>query len=244
MANVDEAVQFLKKDEEMGGSLFDHLSRVMLDVIVKKPNDANGMFEHISAGVRATSFVPPVPAPEGEAAAAPSKAPQLEYCAATMPLYAPPAEDAGSDLKVADIVGEAKLYEAAGVSFGADETFRLFLAIKNKSAEVGAPLKLFGKIIGTQGSYYVAYGEVASEEEIDATASEGANGINKYAYYVCAYAGAPWTKLPTISPDTVVVARKIRRFFSGDVNAPVPCYPPLPGGTEVHLLAAVVTQIL
>jgi len=90
----------------------------------------------------------------------------------------------------------------------------------------------------------VAYGEVASEEEIDATASEGANGINKYAYYVCAYAGAPWTKLPTISPDTVVVARKIRRFFSGDVNAPVPCYPPLPGGTEGHLLAAVVTQIL
>jgi len=44
----------------------------------------------------------------------------------------------------------------------------------------------------------------------------------------------------------VVVARKIKRFLTGNLSAPVPCYPPLPpidGTSEAHLLATLICII-
>jgi len=70
-----------------------------------------------------------------------------------------------------------------------------------------------------------------------------ASGVNKYVYYVCNEAGSPWIRLPHATPRHIVVARQIRRFFTGDLTAPVPSYPPFPGGTEAHLLRAQLAEI-
>lgn len=34
-------------------------------------------------------------------------------------------------------------------------------------------------------------------------------------------AGLPWVRLPHVTPAQIQVARKIRKFFTGDLNAPV-----------------------
>merc|ERR1719230_2454833 len=103
----------------------------------------------------------------------------------------------------------------------------------------------WGKIITRSGDYYVCYTEAPDEpDELDPKVMEGKAGLNKYTYYVCKYAGGEWTKLPLCTPEMIVVARKIKRFFTGDLDAPVPCYPPFPsGGTEAYLLRAQIAEI-
>jgi radial spoke head protein 4A len=78
-------------------------------------------------------------------------------------------------------------------------------------------------------------------EEVDSI--EGMEGANKYAFWVCSKIGAEWTKLPNLLPDAIIVGRNINRFFTGDLNALVPSYPPFPGGTEAHLLRTQIAQI-
>lgn len=61
--------------------------------------------------------------------------------------------------------------------------------------------------------------------------------------------GAPstWRTLPHVAPAQIVVSRQIRRFFTGNLDAVVPCFPPFPGagrqGTEAELLRAVIAVI-
>jgi radial spoke head protein 4A len=58
-------------------------------------------------------------------------------------------------------VDDANLYEWAGVSFGKEETYRLFLSIK-KFAETlpaeHAPLRFFGRVNTRTTPYYVLEG--------------------------------------------------------------------------------------
>jgi len=139
---------------------------------------------------------------------------------------------------------EANVYEWAGVNLGRTETYRLYLAIKQKATVEARSMRFWGKVIGRSGDYYVVQGEnpePPSNEDIKVL--EGLEGANKYAFWVCKHAGGAWTKLPNVAPEAIVVARQIKRFFTGDLNAPVPSYPPFPGGTEAHLLRAQIAQI-
>ena len=50
-------------------------------------------------------------------------------------------------------------------------------------------------------------------------------------------------KLPNITMAQVVVSRQIKRLLTGDLDAPVPSFPPFPG-TERNLLRALVARIV
>ncbi|XP_019949301.2 radial spoke head protein 4 homolog A-like [Paralichthys olivaceus] len=67
-------------------------------------------------------------------------------------------------------------------------------------------------------------------------------GANKFVYYVCKEPGLPWVKLPSVSPAQIVVARQIRKFFSGKLDAPINSYPPFPGN-EANYLRAQIARI-
>lgn len=67
-------------------------------------------------------------------------------------------------------------------------------------------------------------------------------GANKYAYFVCSFPGGEWTRLPDVTPAQIVAARKITKFFTGDLDAPVESYPPFPG-TERNFLRAQIARI-
>ena len=55
-------------------------------------------------------------------------------------------------------------------------------------------------------------------------------------------AGKGWVRLPGVTPVQIVVSRKIRKFFTGRLNAPVSSFPPFPG-TEANFLRAQITRI-
>uniref|UniRef100_A0A8C5Q8E0 Radial spoke head component 4A n=1 Tax=Leptobrachium leishanense TaxID=445787 RepID=A0A8C5Q8E0_9ANUR len=71
---------------------------------------------------------------------------------------------------------------------------------------------------------------------------EYGTGANKYVYFVCTEAGAEWVRLPPVTPAQIIAARKIKRLFTGNPDAPVVTYPPFLG-TEANLLRAQIARI-
>ncbi|XP_011426256.3 radial spoke head protein 6 homolog A isoform X2 [Magallana gigas] len=67
-------------------------------------------------------------------------------------------------------------------------------------------------------------------------------GLNKHVYFVCNEPGLPWIRLPHINPAQIVAARKIRRFFTGDLGEHIVSHPPFPG-LEKNLLRAQIARI-
>lgn len=52
-------------------------------------------------------------------------------------------------------------------------------------------------------------------------------------------AGKPWKKLPNVTPQQLTAARKIKKFFTGRLDAPVVSYPPFPGNESNYLRAQI-----
>ncbi|PAA62588.1 hypothetical protein BOX15_Mlig011913g2, partial [Macrostomum lignano] len=57
---------------------------------------------------------------------------------------------------------------------------------------------------------------------------EPGTGANKYAYFVCNEPGKAWIRLPNATPAQIHVARRIKKFFTGRLDAPIVTYPPFP----------------
>lgn len=240
--SFEEAKQFLRREDESGKSLYEHLSRVLTKIIVEKPANANALFEQISKELRGSESyaAPREPAAEGDVEAKrPGKEAQLGWCAMMEALYQEKEDGEGT---FPDLLTEANVFEWAGIGFGRSETYRLYLSIKTKALEEGLRLRFWGKVLGQRADYYVAQSDHPSPPE-DAKAVEGAEGVNKYAFWICHHAGGPWTRLPDATPEAILCARKIKRFLTGDLESSVPSYPPFPGGTEAHLLRAQIALI-
>ncbi|XP_056601076.1 radial spoke head protein 6 homolog A [Triplophysa dalaica] len=71
---------------------------------------------------------------------------------------------------------------------------------------------------------------------------ENHTGVNKFTYFVCQEPGMPWVRLPFVIPAQITVARQIRKFFTGRLDAPVVSYPPFPGN-EANYLRAQIARI-
>ncbi|XP_051473803.1 radial spoke head protein 4 homolog A-like [Apus apus] len=71
---------------------------------------------------------------------------------------------------------------------------------------------------------------------------ENGTGANKYVYFVCNEPGKPWVKLPPVTPAQIVCARRIKKFFTGRLDAPVVSFPPFPGN-EANYLRAQIARI-
>ncbi|CAI5784573.1 Uncharacterized protein PODLI_1B006449 [Podarcis lilfordi] len=64
-------------------------------------------------------------------------------------------------------------------------------------------------------------------------------GANKYTYFVCNEPGKPWVRLPHVTPAQIVNARKIKKYFTGRLDAPIVSYPPFPGNESNYLRAQI-----
>jgi len=71
---------------------------------------------------------------------------------------------------------------------------------------------------------------------------ENRTGANKKTYFVCNDPGKPWIKLPLVQPDQISVARQIKKFLTGRLDAAVVSYPPFPGN-EANYLRAQIARI-
>lgn len=101
-------------------------------------------------------------------------------------------------------------------------------------------IRFWGKISGTNNDYYIIEGQgdaPEDEEERGADFEKRGEGINTYTYWVTNDPLAEWFELPDITPQQLGVARKIRKLFSGNLEANVVSNPYFPG-KEKHLLRA------
>lgn len=64
-------------------------------------------------------------------------------------------------------------------------------------------------------------------------------GANKKVYFVCNDPGKVWVKLPPVTPAQIVGGRKIKKFLTGRLDAPVVTYPPFPGNESNYLRAQI-----
>lgn len=71
---------------------------------------------------------------------------------------------------------------------------------------------------------------------------ESRTGANKKTYFVCNDPGKPWIKLPSVTPAQIFGARRIKKFLTGRLDAPVVSFPPFPGN-EANYLRAQIARI-
>lgn len=264
MADFEAAKAYLQTKED-GVSLYDHLTEVLLKVITEQPKDGVVQFERISAAVKAASMLDHEPK-QGAAAAASAlgargaaegaevREAAVAKLANAGAVFTIPGEDdeageVGEGLQ--DVSDAANYLEWAGVGLSRTEMFRIGLALRALSAKSQArEMRLWGKLQGLKGDYIVAEGkidppedEVEDEKDALGNAVEATGtGANTCTYWVCAYAGAEWTRLPRVTPHQVVVARQIKRFLTGDLTAEVAGHPPFPG-TEASFARAQIARI-
>ncbi|XP_031572967.1 radial spoke head protein 4 homolog A-like [Actinia tenebrosa] len=62
-------------------------------------------------------------------------------------------------------------------------------------------------------------------------------GTNKKVYFVTTEPGKLWVKLPPVTPAQITIARQIKKFFTGRLDAPISSYPPFPGNESNYLRA-------
>lgn len=250
-SNLELAKKRLQQQDADGYSAYDHISEILLRLVAEQPDDSLELFEHLSFVIKGAR---PAAAATGNSDAEAARAAAAEWSANCLKLitgekdpeteeFIPPPDDA--DEKLEDIVHVAEDFEWAGVAIGEEEAIRLKQSMvqtlgNNESIE---QLRFWGKILGKNADYYVLEatqdGILTEEEEADSSYEPAAN---KYAYYVSNELGKAFTQLPNVSAGHISGARSFRKFFSGDLAAPVAAHPPF-AGTEAHLLRATVALI-
>jgi len=256
MSSVDfsDAKAFLMKAED-GTSAYEHLQNLVLKLVTERPSQCVGLFEHLSRTTKQTSFKPAAGydgAKYGAAAASKSAdATELKYNTSCADLFKVDEEKVAEVPPVQDLMFDLGSLEYCGVSFGPTEGYRIYMAMKNLAAKMSMlgelqSLRFWGKILGTSKDYFVCQGQYKSEDDPEPEDSKdleiNMNSPNKFTYWVCNSLADEWQQLPLVKASQIVAARKIKRFFTGDLTAPVKGHPPFPG-SELEYLRAQIAQI-
>lgn len=270
----------LSTSSKSGLNLYDHLSKVLTKILDERPADAVDIIENISQDVKMSHFDKKLDTLHNENETLPA----YELAETQKALFLQ-GHSEGADSELEEEIAESSLpnvmesayyFEQAGVGLGTDETYRIFLALKQLTdTHPIQRCRFWGKILGLEMNYIVAEvefrdGEDEEEVEEEGLAEERDNGgseagdseedelpkplykapqaipkeesrtgANKYVYFVCSEPGRPWVRLPSVTPAQIVTARKIKKFFTGRLDAAIISYPPFPGNESNYLRAQI-----
>ncbi|XP_019485045.1 PREDICTED: radial spoke head protein 6 homolog A [Hipposideros armiger] len=274
-------------------SLYEHLVNLLTKILNQRPEDPLSILESLNRTTQMEWFHPKLDTLRDD----PEMQPIYEMAERQKALFVRGGSGGGGEgeqemeeevgeTAVPNIMESAFYFEQAGVGLSSDESFRIFMALKQLVEQ--QPIhtcRFWGKILGLGRSYVVAEVEFREgeeefeEEEVEETTEggevtdapgeeegeedekvsdiipkptwkpppvipkeENRMGTNKYLYFVCNEPGQPWTRLPHVTPIQIVQARKIKKFFTGHLDAPVVSYPPFPGN-EANYLRAQIARI-
>ncbi|XP_032182283.1 radial spoke head protein 6 homolog A isoform X2 [Mustela erminea] len=273
-------------------SLYEHLVNLLTKILNQRPEDPLSILESLNRTTQWEWFHPKLDTMRDD----PELEPTYEMAERQKGLFLRSSaggegeqemEEEVAETAVPNIMETAFYFEQAGVGLSSDESFRIFMALKQLVEQ--QPIhtcRFWGKILGLSRSYLVAEvefreGEEEGEEEEVEEMMEGGEGLdphgeeegeedeekvtdvipkpmwrpppivpkeesrsgtNKYLYFVCNEPGRPWTRLPHVTPLQIVQARKIKKFFTGYLDAPIISFPPFPGN-EANYLRAQIARI-
>ncbi|XP_066559845.1 radial spoke head protein 6 homolog A [Amia ocellicauda] len=177
---VRSAKTFLLQSSPSSGlNLYDHLSAVLSRVLSERPESAVDMLETLSADVKRSSLQHR----QGTLRDQPETPPGLPLAQEQRGLF---LRRGGDDAEHEDELVETPLpnvaelaffLQQAGVGLGTEETQRVFLALKQLvDTQPLQRCRLWGKVLGTHGSYLVAEVEYREGEEEEAEEEEDEGG--------------------------------------------------------------------
>ncbi|KAH7823831.1 putative Radial spokehead-like protein 1 [Monocercomonoides exilis] len=170
--NFDESTSYLKQTNAEGGSIFDHLSELVLQIVESRPNDAFERFEEFSEKLKNknldnvtseyTENGEPIPLNILQKLRTSSQ----ESCKSLFQNEPQQEEQQENEVKSPSAFDEAFYFAKFGVGIGQEELTQILLHMKRFFSKL--PLKtirLFGKFYGLNKNYYVVEGELLSELE-------------------------------------------------------------------------------
>lgn len=234
---------FFSKADKNGVSLHSHLAEVIHKLLLEKPANPLETFESVSLEVKKKHFVSEEAGLKDLSAVEPSKA----WLVNSKALHKVDVSE--EDEEVPDVLGDMRSLAWAGVGLSEAVSYRLFLAMTKLKGDVSLGLKkvrFFGKIMGTASPYFVVEGVLADPKPGPAYSELGAahpepsgTGLNACVYFVASDPSEPFTQLPDVTPEQVLAAGKIKKYFTGDLASSVTCFPPFPGDESVLLRAQI-----
>ncbi|KAG5844531.1 hypothetical protein ANANG_G00163480 [Anguilla anguilla] len=250
----------LKNSPKSNLNLYDHLVRVLCKVMDERPENAVDIIEDMSLEVKRAGMrdkqstlrdTPPVPAVQVLA-----EQQKTLFTRGGGDEVEPEEELVETPLP--NLAEQSFFLEQAGVGLAREEMQRVHLALKQLvDSQPLQSCRFWGKILGTRANYLVAEVDFreGEEEEEDSPQEEGADeeekeGGSKDDDEEEAEEAIDPLPESTYKPPPAVPKEEnrtgvnkftyfIRRFFTGDLDAPVVSYPPFPGNETTYLRAQV-----
>lgn len=254
-----ERIQALLKVDTGSGSLYSHVAKVAQTLAAEKPESAVAEIEALSRRLKLSNF---------RGAQGPDEAQHVErdraaveklqkWCVDSVKLVKPPSDPLSAPKvlgTVSNFMEDAAMLEWAGVGFGKQESFHMAMSLRKLAVDLPSleKLRIWGKILGTGGDYYVAEGTLQAVNDKpepeplpntpEADVEARGEGANAAFYWVTAGGAEPWVRLPAARASHIVASRKIRRLLTGSLGSEVISTPWFPG-KERHLLRSQIAQI-
>jgi len=249
-----DPLAFFSKTGADGVSVRSHLAELIHSLLLSKDPKALEKLESISlevkaahydGGVPAAKAVPTIPAgcvtTEGSVEVVPTEA----WHKSSKALHKTDPEFVSAP-SIAELPDQLPMFEWAGVGLPKQETYRIYLAmLALKKAHGLLAVRFFGKISGTKKDYVVIEGRAPASvhlppSKVGATPPEAPGvGLNTFCYFVAPSAADEFTVLEDVTPEQILASSKIRKYFTGDLAAPVSCYPAFPGPESAYLRAQI-----
>ncbi|NWV90290.1 RSH4A protein, partial [Machaerirhynchus nigripectus] len=278
----------LKTSTRSGLNLYDHFANILTKILDEQPENTVDIIEDISKDMKWAQFQKKMDTLRDEHPILPIFE-AAEKCKALFVKEAGEEEREELDEEMPslpNVMETAFYFEQAGIGLNKDESYYIFLSLKNLiNVQPVQTCRFWGKILGLEMNYIIAEVQLHEGEEEEETAEEeegtvaeeekemgegeeegeekekeaeppkstykpppeipreeNGTGTNKYVYFVCNEPGKPWVKLPPVTPAQIVCARKIKKFFTGRLDAPIVSFPPFPGN-EANYLRAQIARI-
>uniref|UniRef100_A0AAY4EN24 Radial spoke head component 4A n=1 Tax=Denticeps clupeoides TaxID=299321 RepID=A0AAY4EN24_9TELE len=242
---------------------YEHLVRLLSRVREEQPQDPVDVLEEMSRELKRGALQQD----RGALRDVPATTPGQWLAEQQRALFSRARDEDEDDLvetPLPNLAEVAFFFQQAGVGLGGEEMQKVSLALRQLSdARPLRSCRFWGKVLGTEANYLVAEcreaeppggaggegpGEGGDEDIVPPStykappvvpAEERGTGTNSSAYFVCREPGLPWTRLPDVVPAHITAARRIRKFFTGRLDAPVTSYPPFPGAEAEYLRAQI-----
>jgi len=256
MTGSEDPLAFFSKEGADGVSVRSHLAELIHSLLTSKDPNALEKLESISLEVKAAHFdggkpatkaVPTLPlgcvTPEGSTEVVPTEAWHKQAKA----LHKVEPETVAVP-SMAELPDQLPMFEWAGVGLDAGETYRIYLAmLALKKKHKLLAVRFFGKVFGTQKDYVIIEARAPKEVHVPPSkVKEGATpaedpgvGLNTFCYFVAASAADEFEPLEDITPEQILMSAKVRKYFTGELQAPVACYPAFPGPEAAYLRAQI-----
>ena len=146
----------------------------------------------------------------------------------------------------AELPDQMTLFESAGIGMSKEETCRTYMAMQRLQEKYDLKMvRFFGKVFGTTADYLIIEACLNPSAHkppstVGATPPEMPGiGLNAGTYFVAPSAVEEFVQLEDVTPEAMLAAMKIRKYFTGNLDAPVSCYPAFPGNEATYLRAQI-----